>query len=206
VVRTVSNIKSRGTTAKLTLTLNGKPDFRGADLRSRLVIAPSVRAVEEAFNAVKYDAFSEAPVMEILLSQAFSTEPDLGRHTLSALVQFAPHDLRMGWAKGKPAFLKAIMKQLEHFAPGIGKQVIAADLLTPHDIAQRFGAPGGQWHHAELSVEQMLFLRPGVGFAQYATPVRGLYLASAAMHPGGGVNGSAGWNAAGQALAKGGAA
>lgn len=206
VVRNVSNIKSRGTTAKLTLTLNGKPDFRGADLRSRLVIAPSVRAVEEAFNAVKYGAFSGNPVMEILLPHAFSPEPDLGRHTLSALVQFAPHDLRMGWAKGKPAFLKAIMKQLEHFAPGIGKQVIAADLLTPHDIAQRFGAPGGQWHHAELSVEQMLFLRPAVGFAQYTTPVRGLYLASAAMHPGGGVNGSAGWNAAGQALAKGGAA
>ena len=206
VVRNVSNIRSRGTTAKLTLTLNGKPDFHGADLRTRLVIAPSVRAVEEAFNAVKYGAFSEAPVMELLLPQAFSTEPDLGRHTLSALVQFAPHDLRMGWAKGKPAFLKAIMKQVEHFAPGIGKQVIAADLLTPHDIAQRFGAPGGQWHHAELSVEQMLFLRPAVGLAQYATPVRGLYLASAAMHPGGGVNGSAGWNAAGQALAKGGAA
>lgn len=204
-VRTVGNIKSRGTTAKLTLTLNGKPDFRGADLRSRLVIAPSIRAVEVAFNAVKYGAFSQAPVMEILTPQAFSSEPDLGRWTLSALVQFAPHDLRMGWTEGKPAFQKAILQQLETHAPGIGQKIISADLLTPADIAARFGAPGGQWHHAELSVEQMFFLRPAIGLSQYETPVRGLYLASAAMHPGGGVNGSAGWNAAGKALGKGGA-
>jgi phytoene dehydrogenase-like protein len=205
-VRTVSNIKSRGTTARLTLTLNGKPDFRGASLRSRLVIAPSVRAVEDAFNAVKYGAFSQAPVMEILTPSAFLDEPDLGRHNLSALVQFAPHDLRMGWLKGKPAFLKAIMAQMESYAPGISRQVISADLVTPADIAHHYGAPGGQWHHAELSVEQMLFLRPAIGISQYATAIRGLYLGSAAMHPGGGVNGSAGWNAATQALASGGAA
>jgi phytoene dehydrogenase-like protein len=111
----------------------------------------------------------------------------------------------MGWAKGKPEFLKAIMRQLERFAPGIGGLVQSAELTTPHDIAERYNAPGGQWHHAELSVEQMMFLRPAIGLARYETPVRGLFLASAASHPGGGVNGSAGWNAAGAALAMAGA-
>ena len=205
VVRRVRNIRSRGTTARLNLTLSEVPDFRGAGHRSRLVIAPSISAVERAFNAVKYGAFSPETVMEILLPHAFAPDPESGAPTLSALVQFAPHDLRMGWAKGKPAYLKAIMDQLERYAPGIGKQVTAAEVMTPNDIAERHGAPGGQWHHAELSVEQMLFLRPAIGLAQYATPLHGLYLASAAMHPGGGVNGSAGWNAAGAALAKAGA-
>lgn len=202
-VRRVSNIRSRGTTARLTLQLQSPPDFRGADLRSRLVIAPSMRAVEDAFNAVKYGACSAAPVMELLIPGAFGNDPLTGRITLSALVQFAPADLREGWDKGKPAFLKAIMQQLETYAPGIGKTVMAAELLTPADIATRHAVPGGQWHQAELSVEQMLFLRPAIGLAQYETPVRGLFIAGAATHPGGGVCGTAGWNAAGQALKRG---
>lgn len=206
VVRRVQHIKSRGTTAKLSLKLKALPDFKGASLRSRLVIAPSSRAVEVAFNAVKYGAFSDAPVMEIIIPGAFAPESTNDGPTLSALVQFAPAELRMGWARGKALFQKAIMDQLETHAPGIGALVTGADLVTPADVAERYGAPGGQWHHAELSVEQMLFLRPAIGMAQYATPVRGLYLASAATHPGGGVSGSAGWNAAGQAISKGGAA
>lgn len=205
-VRRAQHIRSRGTTAKLTLKLRAMPDFKGASLRSRLVIAPSPRAVEEAFNAVKYGAFSEAPVMEIVIPGAFTPEADSDGPTLSALVQYAPTDLRMGWARGKGLFLKAIMDQMETHAPGIGALVTASDLVTPADVAERYGAPGGQWHHAELSVEQMLFLRPAIGMAQYATPVRGLYLAGAASHPGGGVAGSAGWNAAAQAIARGGAA
>ncbi|MBL8789414.1 MAG: NAD(P)/FAD-dependent oxidoreductase [Rhizobiales bacterium] len=206
VVRRVQNIRSRGTTSRLTLKLKSMPDFRGANLRTRLVIAPSSRAVEEAFNAVKYGAFSPAPVMEIVIPGAFMPEADSDGPTLSALVQYAPVDLRMGWARGRGAFLKVIMEQLEAHAPGLGALVTSADLVTPADVAMRYGAPGGQWHHAELSVEQMLFLRPAIGMAQYSTPVRGLYLASAATHPGGGVAGSAGWNAAGQAIAGGGAA
>jgi phytoene dehydrogenase-like protein len=205
-VRRVQHIRSRGTTARLSLKLKTMPDFMGASLRSRLVIAPSAIAVEEAFNAVKYGAFSSTPVMEIVIPGAFAPEADSDGPSLSALVQYAPADLRMGWARGKAAFLKVIMDQLETYAPGISALVTASDLVTPADVAERYGAPGGQWHHAELSVEQMLFLRPAIGMAQYATPVRGLYLASAASHPGGGVSGSAGWNAAGQAISKGGAA
>ena len=200
-VRRVQNIRSRGTTARLRLTLKDQPDFRGADLKSRLVIAPSVRAVEDSFNAVKYKTFSAEPVMECVIPKAFeSQDGKTAACELTALVQFAPHDLKMGWTKGKPAYLKCIMQQLERYAPGIGKQVIQSGLQTPADIAAHYGAPGGQWHHAELSVEQMFFLRPAIGLAHYETPFERLFLASAAMHPGGGVNGSAGWNAATHAL------
>jgi phytoene dehydrogenase-like protein len=92
--------------------------------------------------------------------------------------------------------LAACMAQLETHASGIGALVERAELLMPYDIETRYGLPGGQWHAGELSVEQMLFLRPLPGIAQYEGPVPGLWLASAGCHPGGGVSGSAGWNAA----------
>lgn len=202
-VRRINNIRMRGNAAKLHLALKGKPDFKGADLKSRLVISPSVREVEDAFNPAKYGEFSAKPVMEIVVPSAFEDgHAPQGHHVLSAIVQYAPHALKMGWKKGKPAFLKAIMAQLETYAPGIQKQVVAHELLTPEDLEHDYGFVGGNWHHGELSVEQMLFLRPVAGAAQYATPVAGLYLAGAGSHPGGGISGAAGWNAAGCALAQ----
>ncbi len=195
-VRKVEATRMRGSVAKLNLKLKTLPDFRGANLRSRLVIAPSARSVEEQFNPIKYNEFSPEPVMEIVLPSAFEEGP----HTLSANVQFAPTAPESGWATAKPAFLKAIMKQLELYAPGIGKLVKETELLTPEDIEREYGFIGGNWHHGELAVERMLFLRPFAGAAQYETPIRGLYLASAGSHPGGGISGAAGWNAANHIL------
>jgi phytoene dehydrogenase-like protein len=199
-VRRTQNIRMRGTAAKLHLALSGTPDFRGADLRSRLVIAPSVDAVETAFNPVKYGGFSENPVMEILLPTAFEAglAPE-GHHVLSAIVQFAPHEA-MGQT-ARAAFLTRIMATLEAHAPGIGDLVTATELLTPSDLAERYGLVGGDWHHGELAVERMLFLRPAIGAAQYATPIPGLWLAGSGSHPGGGISGAAGWNAAERLLA-----
>ena len=97
---------------------------------------------------------------------------------------------------GKPAFLKAIMAVLEQYAPGIGGLVRHAELLTPADIEARWRMPGGHWHHGELQVDQMLMNRPFFGIEQYAAPVDGLWLASAGSHPGGGVSGVPGLNAA----------
>jgi len=195
-VRKVEAIRMRGSVAKLNLTLKAAPDFRGANLRSRLVIAPSSKAVEEQFNFIKYNEFSPEPVMEIVLPSAFEG----GAHRLSANVQFAPTTPESGWGKAKPQFLKAIMKQLELYAPGIGKLVTDTELLTPEDIEKQYGLIGGNWHHGELAVERMLFLRPFGGVAQYATPIRGLYLGGAGAHPGGGISGAAGWNAANHIL------
>ncbi|MBL8906674.1 MAG: NAD(P)/FAD-dependent oxidoreductase, partial [Rhizobiales bacterium] len=196
-VRRVQNIRMRGNAAKLHLALSAAPDFRGADLRSRLVIAPSVRAVEDAFNPAKYHEFSLDPVMEIIVPSAFdaSLAPS-GQHVLSAIVQYAPYQLKGGWDTARAQFQDRIMASLERHALGIGKLVIASELLTPEDLEKQYGFVGGNWHHGELAVEQMLFLRPAIGAAQYDTPMRGLYLAGAGSHPGGGISGAAGWNAA----------
>jgi len=199
-MRQVNGIKSRGGAAKLHLALSGTPDFGGADLRHRLVIAPSVDAVERAFNPVKYGEVPERPVMEITLPTAH--DPDLapaGHHVLSAIVQFAPHDPADRNA-ARASMLENTLAVLEEHAPGLRDLILHAELLMPYDIEARYGMAGGNWHHAELSVEQMLFLRPFHGAAQYESPLPGLWLASAGSHPGGGISGAAGWNAAGRIL------
>jgi phytoene dehydrogenase-like protein len=198
--RRVHNLRAVGTAAKLHLALSGRPQFRGlpaAQLGERLLIAPDLNYIERAFNPAKYGEFSERPAMEITLPSLHdaSLAPS-GREVLSAVVQYAPYDLRAGWATGKQRFLAAIMSVLEEHAPGIGALVQHAELLTPLDIEQQFGITGGHWHHGELALDQFMMLRPVIGAAQYATPVAGLYLCGAGCHPGGGVMGSAGRNAA----------
>jgi len=194
MVRRASNILMRGNAVKLHLALKGPPDFKGADLKTRLVIAPSVRAVEDAFNPAKYGEYSENPVMEIVIPSAFEQGlAPKGHHVLSAIVQYAPVAMD---ASARAAFLKRIMATLETYAPGIGKLVVKSELLTPEDLEKQYGFVGGNWHHGELAAEQMLFLRPFIGAAQYETAIPGLWLAGAGSHPGGGISGAAGWNAA----------
>ena len=186
--------KARGGAAKLHLTLRAAPGFRGASLTDRLLITGSEHDVERSFNPVKYGRVPDRPGMEIMIPTAHEPAAD-GKHHLSAIAQFAPHapaDLDAARAE----MLVACMAQLEAHAPGIGALVEIAEMLMPYDIEARYGLPGGQWHAGELSVEQMLFLRPLPGIAQYQGPVPGLWLASAGCHPGGGISGSAGWNAA----------
>lgn len=199
VVRKAQAIRMKGNVAKLHLALSDVPAFRAPReaLSGRLVIAPSSEAVERAFNPAKYGEFSLEPVMEIVLPSL--SDPSLapsGGCVLSANVQFAPYALKGGWEAGKPAFLKAIMAVLDRHAPGIGSFVKHAELLTPADIEARYRLPGGHWHHGELQVDQMLVNRPFFGAERYVTPVEGLWLASAGSHPGGGISGVPGLNAA----------
>jgi phytoene dehydrogenase-like protein len=119
-----------------------------------------------------------------------------GAHVLSAVVQYAPYALKQGWADGKPGLLAAIMARLEAHSPGIGACVRHSELLTPADIETRYRMPGGHWHHGELQADQMLMSRPVAGMAGYDTPVEGLYLCGAGSHPGGGISGAPGLNAA----------
>ena len=194
MVRRAKNILMRGNAVKLNLALKSAPNFKNADLKTRLVIAPSVRAVEDAFNPVKYGEFSEHPVMEIVIPSAFEEGlAPKGHHVLSAIVQYAPVSMD---AKARAAFLKRIMAALETYAPGIGKLVVKSEMLTAGDLEKTYGFVGGNWHHGELAAEQMLFLRPFIGAAQYETAIPGLWLAGAGSHPGGGISGAAGWNAA----------
>jgi phytoene dehydrogenase-like protein len=204
-MRRVKHIRMKGDAAKLHLALDRPPAFFGLDAaghRGRLVIAPSPDHVERAFNPAKYNEFSPEPVMEITLPSLSdpSLAPD-GACVLSATVQYAPYALKQGWESGKPLFLKAIMAQIERYAPGIGKTVRHAELLTPADIESRYRMPGGHWHHGELQADQMLMSRPVFGAEGYDTPIDGLYLGGAGSHPGGGVSGVPGLNAARRVIA-----
>ena len=201
----IGNIRAQGNAAKLHLALDGLPDFRGISqdqLGERLVIAPNVEYVERAFNHCKYGEYSSKPVAEITLpSIHYSSLAPQGKHVLSAIIQYAPRQLGMGWGAGKAAFLDSVMELLDSYAPGIREKVLTAELLTPEDIEHDFRMAGGHWHHGEMSLDQFLMLRPVPKSAQYKTPVDGLYLCGAGCHPGGGVMGSAGKNAASVVLA-----
>ncbi len=204
--RRVQHLRTAGNAAKLHLALSGAPQFRALDaaqLGERLVIAPDLEYIEKAFNPAKYGECSPQPVLEITVPTVHDRSlAPAGQHVLSAIVQFAPYDLKGGWAAGKARFLASVMSLLEQYAPGIGSRVLHAELLTPADIEQHFRIAGGHWHHGELALDQFMMLRPVPGAAQYATPLEGLYLCGAGCHPGGGVMGSAGRNAARVVLGK----
>ena len=205
-VRRVAHVRHQGMTAKLHLALDSLPGFTalaGAAPAGRLLIAPSLAAVERAFNEAKYGGFSTAPLLEVLVPTAVDAGlAPAGRHVLSAVVQYAPYRLAGGWDGHREQFLDTILQTLEAHAPGIRDSVSAAELLTPQDIEARFRISGGHWHHAELALDQFFMVRPLAGAAQYRAPVRGLFLCGAGCHPGGGVMGLAGHNAARQVLAQ----
>ncbi len=196
----IKHVRSKGNTAKLHLALSDLPNFKGLDaskLGQRLLIAPSQEYVDHAFNHCKYGEFSSKPVFEITIPSIHdSSLAPPGQHVLSAIVQYAPRDLKDGWQGGKAAFTEVVMNTLEQYAPDIRSKAVVAELLTPEDIEQQFRINGGHWHHAELAMDQFFMLRPVPYAAQYHTPVDGLYLCGAGSHPGGGVMGSAGRNAA----------
>ncbi len=198
--RRVHNIRARGTTAKLHLALDGMPEFTGIDAidsGARLVVAPDLAYVERAFDPAKYGEFSPAPIMEITIPSVHDeTLAPAGKHVLSAVVQFAPYELKAGWDSAKKSFENTILATLSQYAPGIRDQIVASEVLTPWDIEQQFRIRGGHWHHCEFSLDQFMMMRPAFGATQYYTPIDGLYLCGAGAHPGGGVMGLAGRNAA----------
>ena len=204
-VRRVGNIRMKGVAAKLNLALDALPEFTGlapADLGARLLIAPGVDYVETAFNACKYREFSPDPAIEITIPSVH--DPSLapqGKHVLSAVVQYAPYDLDGGWDKRRDEFADRVIAVMSEYAPGLADRVVAREVITPLDLERDFRMSGGHWHHGELAPDQMFMLRPVPGYAQYATPLPGLYLCGAGAHPGGGVMGAAGMNAARRVIA-----
>jgi phytoene dehydrogenase-like protein len=119
-----------------------------------------------------------------------------GRHVLSAVVLYAPYHLEQGWQTAREAFADRVVETLAAYAPDLPERIVARELVTPTDLERDHGMTGGHWHHGDLSLDQMLMLRPVPAASQYAAPVPGLYLCGAGTHPGGGVMGAAGFNAA----------
>jgi phytoene dehydrogenase-like protein len=210
VVRRVSQIRMRSNVAKLHLALDGLPQFSGLDEKEtgqRLVIAPTMDYIEKAFNSAKYGECSPAPAMDISIPTLHdSTLAPAGKHVLSAIVQFAPYDLKVGWEGYREQYKQQLIDVLAVYAPDIASRVVASELLSPVDLEREFHMTGGHWHHGEISLDQVMMMRPFPGATQYGMPVDGLYLCGAGAHPGGGVMGLAGHNAAKEIIKRGAAA
>lgn len=205
--RRIDNIRMRGNAAKLHLALDGLPTIEGLEKREfgdRLLVAPDANYVERAFNPAKYGESSPNPVLEITFpSFRDATLAPTGKQVLSAVVQYAPYALKGGWTEAaRSAFRQQAVDTIAAYAPDLPERITAAELLTPADIEREFGITGGHWHHGELTLDQFLFVRPAAGAAQYHMPLEGLYLCGAGTHPGGGVSGACGRNAARAVLAR----
>lgn len=199
-VHRVNSIRSKGNVAKLHFSLKGVPEINALPVEAlgqRLLVAPSLRYVEHAFNHAKYGEFSEYPILEITIPSI--ADPSLapaGHHVMSVSASFAPYTLKQGWDHGREAFIGRVIETIEQYAPGFASQILAREILTPVDIENQYHIAGGHWHHGEMAIDQLFMMRPIHGAAQYDTPVDGLFLCGAAAHPGGGVTGIPGHNAA----------
>ena len=201
----IHTTRSNGNVAKLHFALNGLPHVSGlseVEHGQRLLIAPDMRYVEHAFNHAKYGEYSEAPVLEITIpSLADASLAPAGHHVMSVSASFAPYVLKKGWETGSGEFAQKVISLIEEYAPGFKAQIVASEVLTPVDIEREFNVKGGHWHHGELTIDQSFMMRPVHGAAQYDTPIEGLFLCGAAAHPGGGITGLPGHNAAKRILA-----
>ena len=206
------NIRQPGVVAKVNLVLRALPAFPavgddGAQLlRGRILLAPGIDAMERAFDASKYGRISEEPVLEATLPSLM--DPSLvegakaGTHVMSILFQYAPYALRDGtWDEARDSVADRAIERLEAVAPGIGKLVLAREVLTPLDLERDYGLTGGHPLHAEPGLDQFFLWRPLLGHARYRLPLEGLYLCASGAHPGGGVTGGPGQNAAREILA-----
>lgn len=193
--RRVRKIRARGTAAKINFELSrpfAPENALGPPGPARYVVAPSAAYVERAFNPSKYGAMSENPVIEAV-PQSVSG----GRDWLSCIVQYAPSDLAQGWTDAARArLLRHTTDTLTAVVPGFSEQVTGSQITTPDQIEARTGAPGGHWHQAEMSLDQVLSVRPANMIGHYAFGPKGLFLCGASTHPGGDIMGLSGCNAA----------
>jgi phytoene dehydrogenase-like protein len=184
LARAVRNVRSRGTVARVALTLERAPGF------ATLVLAPSLDALERAYDDAKYGRVSTRPYLEVHGAEPLAD----GRHRVHVHAQYAPYRLADGeWDDARRARLgDTVVEMLSPHLPAVVERTV----LSPRDFEEAYGWPEGQAHHAELALDQVLWMRPIPQLARYATPIQGLYLCGPAMHPGGGIAGAAGANAA----------
>jgi phytoene dehydrogenase-like protein len=196
------NIRQPGATAKVNLALSGVPSFHGASdperLMGRIVIASSIDHVERAKDAWKYGHVAEDPWLEVTIPSL--VDPSLapeGKHVMSVLFEAAPRHLRDGdWPTERERLGDIAVKALERYAPGLGELIEARQVITPEDLETEYRLSGGHVYHAEPGLDQFFAWRPLNGQARYRFALDGLYLAGSGAHPGGGITGGPGANAA----------
>lgn len=183
----IGTVKYRGACAKVNLVLDGLPSLAEDLLRGALVVAPDMSYLERAYDAAKYGSISERPYLEARIPSLH--DPSLapaGRHVMSVVVQWVPHRLRGAtWDSARrDAVGNLVIQTLSDVLPGFARRVVAKQVLTPKDIEDRYGATDGSMTHGELTLDQVLFMRPVPGLSRHATPISGLYLGGPGTHPG----------------------
>lgn len=211
--RRVQNIRMRGTLAKVNFALMAAPEFQGLAARSPadrtaalsgcVRLASSVDAIERAFDAVKYGTVADEPWIELAIPSLLDDSlAPAGQHVASAYVQYVPHTLKDGdWAHQRARLGDRVVEVIGRYAPGFERLIVARQVLTPADLEQRIGLTGGHIFHGELALDQLAIARPLLGWAQYRTPIKSLYLCGAGTHPGTGLDGRSGLLAAQAMLA-----
>jgi phytoene dehydrogenase-like protein len=201
----VSHIKMRGVSAKVNFALDDYPKWKNVDSSLKpvsVLIAPDLDYLERAFDDAKYGRYSRSPFLEIAIPTAVdSSLAPSGKHVMSVYVLFAPYHLKEGnWKEKREEFGDNVVKTIEQYAPGFSNTILKRQVITPLDLETEFGMTEGHIHHGEISLDQIMFMRPVPGYSRYRTPIEGLYLCGAAAHPGGGVTGIPGALAAEQML------
>ncbi len=196
----VRRYKFRGSSGKVNLALDALPDFKclpgpGAHLRGAVSISPSVEYMERAYDDAKYGNFSRRPYIDMVIPSL--TDPSVappGKHVMSCFVQYAPYKLRPGlnWDEQREAFGNNVIDTISEYAPNLKSTILNKQVLTPLDLEREFGLSEGNIFQGELSLEQLFFLRPVPGYAQFRTPIKNLYMCGSATHPGGGIMGAPG--------------
>jgi phytoene dehydrogenase-like protein len=195
--------KYRGSSGKVNMALDGLPNFKslpgaGHHLRGAISISPSVDYMERAYDEAKYGRFSRRPYIDIVIPSL--TDPSVappGKHVMSCFVQYAPYNLKEGnWDDKREEFGDTVIDTISEHAPNLKSLILHRQVVTPLDLEREFGLSEGNIFQGELTLEQLFFLRPAPGWAQYQTPIPRLYMCGSATHPGGGVMGAPGRNAA----------
>ena len=202
-VAAIERFKFRGSSGKVNLALSELPKFTalpadGAHLRGAISISPSVEYLERAYDDAKYGHVSRRPYMDIVIpSMIDPAMAPRGKHVMSCFVQYVPYNVQGGWTDAaREAFGDTVIDTLAEYAPNIKSAILHRQVITPADIERIVGLSEGNIFQGELALQQMFFLRPVPGWAKYRTPIHGLYQCGSGTHPGGGVMGASGRNAA----------
>jgi phytoene dehydrogenase-like protein len=206
-VQKLQHYRGNGTVAKVNLALSALPNFTalrsddGAALKGRIHIGPEIDYLERAFDESKYGNFSRQPYLEVAIPSL--TDPTLapdGKHVLSIYMQYAPYKLKCDWESQRKALGQTVVQTLAQYAPNLPELILTHQIITPQDLEDVYGLTGGQIFHGDLALDQFFTMRPLLDWARYRTPIENLYLCGSGTHPGAGLTGGSGANAAREIL------
>jgi phytoene dehydrogenase-like protein len=206
-VQKLQHYRGNGTVAKVNLALSSLPNFTAlksgdsAALKGRIHIGHEIDYLERAFDESKYGNFSRQPYLEVAIPSL--TDPTLapeGKHVMSIYMQYAPYKLKGSWEEQRESLGQTVIQTLAQYAPNLPELILARQIITPLDLEEKYGLTGGQIFHGELALDQFFTMRPLLDWARYRTPIQNLYLCGSGTHPGAGLTGGSGANAAREIL------